>query len=97
MQPVQPNQPVSRSVFVISVVVCFVQFTLPSIDAYSVNKSLLIGPQHINDRYGKFSIDDLMNGKFPNKVSDDIDMDPTKWSEFTSLHYIFPEILCSIL
>lgn len=83
------RKPVSRSVFVISVVVYFVQFALPSIDAYSVNESLLIGPQHINGQYGKFSIDDLMNGKFSKKVSDDIDMDPTKWSEFSLLHFIF--------
>lgn len=76
------HRPVS-SVFVISIALYLMQSALPSINAYSVNGSLPIGPQHTNGRYGKYSIDDLMNGKFEYKVSDDIDMDPCKSSMYS--------------
>lgn len=77
------HRPVSRSVFVISIALYFMQSALAT-NAYSVNRSLLIGPEHTNGRYGKYSIDDLMNGQFEYKVSDDIDMDPCKSSMYSS-------------
>lgn len=78
------NRPVSYSFFILLLALYMMQSALPSINAYSVNGSLLIGPQHqhINGRYVKYSIDDLMNGQFEYKVSDDIDMDPCKSSMY---------------
>lgn len=76
------NRPVSRSVFTFSIVLYLVQSALPITDAYSVNGSLLIGPAYINGKYVKYTIEDLMNGQFEYKVSDDIDMDPCKSSMY---------------
>lgn len=76
------NRAVCRSVFVISQALCLIQTALPITHAYSANESLLIQPKHFDGRNGKYSIDDLLNGKFPNKVSDDIDLDPGKWRKF---------------
>lgn len=78
----QSNRAVCRSVFIILLTLYFVQIALSRTNAYSVNGSLLIEPRHIG--YGKYSIEELLNGKFSNKMSDDIDMDPGKWRKFPS-------------
>lgn len=77
------NRPGAHWVAILSIALMhFMEFPLPVADAYSVNGSLLIGPQQINDKYGKYTIDDLMIGKYAYKVSDDIYMDPCKSSMY---------------
>lgn len=65
-------------IFPIAIVICVVS----SVRASSTNGSTLVGTQHTYAKYMKYSIEDLMHRKFCNKVSDDIDMDPSKWGEF---------------
>lgn len=67
---------ISRSICILSIVL---HIASSSIDAYSINGSLMIGPQR---HHGKYTIDDLINRRFEYKVSDDIDMDPCKSSMF---------------
>lgn len=45
-------------------------------------------PTH-NYKGSKYTIDELLNGKFTYKVSDDIDMDPCKASEYESFRFFF--------
>lgn len=73
----QSNRIVFRLVFIFSIAIYFIH----SAKAFSLNGTLLVGPHRSDGRFGKYSIDDLINSKFPVKVSDDIDMDPSKWSK----------------
>lgn len=89
------HRPVSRSIFIISVALYFMQSALPAAKAYNLNGSLLIGhtQTHIDGRYVKYTIDDLMNGRFEYKVSDDIYMDPCKSSMYIVLYIL---LCCSV-
>lgn len=60
-------------------------FLLPNyqIEAHVTNKTRLMIPAHFY-RGSKYTIDDLINGKFSYRVSDDIDMDPCKASTYPS-------------
>lgn len=90
------NQLIGRSVLVVSVALCLLQSAMHTTEAYSVNGSLLIGPQHITGKYVKYSIDDLMNGQFEYKVSDDIDMDPCKSSRYIRESYAATFVYASV-
>lgn len=56
-----------------------------------------IPPTH-SYKGSKYTIDELINGKFTYKVSDDIDMDPCKASKYICLFiYLFSFLVNSIL
>lgn len=78
------NRPMSRLFFVISIVLHSLTqcAAVARIGATSGNGSFLVGPKRNNGRHVKYTIDDLMNGQFEYKVSDDIDMDPCKSSTY---------------
>lgn len=51
------------------------------IEAHVTNSTRLMVPAHFYHG-SKYTVDDLINGKFSYKVSDDIDMDPCKASTY---------------
>lgn len=59
-----------------------------SIDAFATNQSLLIAKPSQNYKGSKYTIGELLNGRFTFKVSDDIDMDPCKSSMYTERFFI---------
>lgn len=85
----QSNRIEFRLVFIFSIAINFTS----TAKAFSLNGTLLVGPHRSDGRFGKYSIDDLLNGKFPKKVSDDIDMDPSKWSKLFIFGFPSPVIV----
>lgn len=55
--------------------------------AYNNETNRFYMPIHYS-KGGKYTIDDLLNGQFSYKISDDIDMDPCKASEFYNLFFL---------
>lgn len=77
------NRSPCGAVFTFLVAISFVQFSWTVAKAYGLNGSLLIGQQHLSQQYAKYTMDELINGQFEYKVSGDIDMDASKWGEFS--------------
>lgn len=69
------------SIFPCTIFWWLICFLLSIVNGYSVNETFLIEKQKSSHHNARYSIDDLLNGKFVFKVSDDIDMDPCKSSE----------------
>lgn len=70
-----------------------VRASVPSVDDIRISKDRkftvdekTFDVHHLRSKHKKFSIDDLMTMKFPNRISDDIDADPCKSREYYIFH-----------